>query len=292
MKNVLFLLTGVCLLFACTTEKPLQIIACGDDKVIIIDEKESEGEQVKINWSWSVPEATDLPEAYQKLLIPFDECKAVDKGKKLLLTSSGGGVVLLDIETKKSLFYANAPMAHSAELLPNNRIVVALSTHPAGNSIELYDVSKPEVVLFKDSLYSGHGSVWIPKRERLYVLGYTDLREYSLADWKTDTPSLKLEKTWQIPGRGGHDLSIVSDDELLVSAHEGVSWFNIAKEEFTPFEPLVSTKNVKSVNYDKKTGQLIYTKGEISWWTHNIYLENPHKAIVVPDIKLYKVRPM
>ncbi len=292
MKRIACVLISLLFLLSCSQQKTLQIIACGDDKVIIIDEQTSEDENVKINWSWSVSKATDLPEKYQKLLIPFDECKPVDKGKKLLLTSSGGGVVLLDIATKKSLFYAYAPMAHSAELLPDNRIAVALSTNPAGNSLELYDVSKPEVVLFKDTLYSGHGSVWMPKQKRLYALGYDDLRAYSLTDWDTETPSLTLEKTWILPAKGGHDLIDISNYELIVTAHEAAWVFDIEKEEFKPFEPLANEHHVKSVNYDKKTGRLIYTKAETSWWTHNIYMRNPDKTITIPDIKLYKVRPM
>ena len=58
-----------------------------------------------------------------------------------------------DRETKKSLFYAHVPNAHSAEYLPKDRIAVALSTHSAGNSLELYELNKPEKVIFRDSLF-------------------------------------------------------------------------------------------------------------------------------------------
>ena len=54
-------------------------------------------------------------------------------------------------------------------------------------------------------------------------------------------------------------------------------WFDIDKEEFSPFEPLCDVENVKSVNYDSETQRLIYTKAEINWWTHHIYQENPDK---------------
>ncbi|GEM_PF-7085002 len=37
-------------------------------------------------------------------------------------------------------------------------------------------------------------------------------------------------------------------------------------------------------------GELVYTKGEISWWTHNIYFINPEKRLIIPDINIYKVR--
>jgi len=277
--------SAACRMSAC------ELIVCGDDKILIIDEQNSKDSDIQTVWSWQVSEAlSQLPEVYQKYLVPLDECKPVDDGKNLLVTSSGGGVVLIERATKKCLFYAYAPMAHSADVLPEGRIVVALSTNPDGNSIEIYDRKQPEQVLFKDSLYSGHGAVWNVKRQRLYALGYDELREYSLVSWNTSSPSLKLEKKWTIPGKGGHDLFPVSEDELLVSEHNGVHSFDIQNESFSPFEPLKNAQNIKSVNYIKESQRLIYTQAEESWWTFNIYLKNPDKTLHVPDIKLYKVR--
>lgn len=268
-----------------------ELLACGDNKVLIIDKSKSNSSDVEVIWHWENTDVSDqLPEAYQKYLQTMDECKFVDNHQKLLLTASSGGVVLIDRKTKRCLFYAYAPMAHSADFLPGNRIAVALSTHPKGNSIEIYDINQPEKVLFKDSLYSGHGSVWMEKRNRYYALGYDELREYALTDWKTNFPKLTLMRSWKIPREGGHDLSRISDNELLVTDHYGVSLFSIEKETFSPFSPLDTVPNVKSVNYNSVTGELIYTKAEESWWTHNIYLSNPDKVISIPGMRLYKVR--
>lgn len=293
-NNVFFLFLLLFCISCSNSEKSNlshELMICGDDKVWIIDKDQSTGTDIKILWQWQSSDlASVLPEEYQRYLSTMDECKFVDNGKKLLLTASTGGVVLLDRETKECLFYAYAPMAHSADLLPNNKIAVALSTNRKGNSIEIYDINKSAQVLFKDSLYSGHGSVWMEKRNRYYALGFDDLREYSLKDWNTDTPKLQLERKWSIPREGGHDLVAISDNEFIVSDHHGVNVFNIDEEKFTPFEPLANMEDVKSVNYNKKTNTLIYTKAEESWWTFNIYQRNPDKTINIPDIKLYKVR--
>ncbi len=290
MKPI-FTFVFICFFIASCSNPSRELIACGDDKILIIDEQASNGTDVKIVWSWKVAEATSqLPEIYQKYLVPLDECKPVDGGKNLLATSSGGGVVLIERATKKCLFYAYAPMAHSADVLPDGHIAVALSTHPKGNSIEIYDRNQSEKVLYKDSLYSGHGAVWNAKRQRLYALGYNELREYSLVDWNTSSPALKLEKKWTRPGKGGHDLSPVSDDELLVSEHHGVHSFSIPNETFAPFEPLKTAENIKSINYIAASKKLVYTQAEESWWTFNIYLRNPDKTIHIPNVKLYKVR--
>ncbi|HLP71622.1 MAG TPA: DUF6528 family protein [Bacteroidales bacterium] len=290
MKNVKWLFAALMIpVLVSFNKQPEEIIACGDDQVLIIDKNTSEGKNVKLLWNWKVKEATDLPAIYQKLMVPTDECKPVSDDR-VLIASSGGGIVLVDRKTKKSIFYAQVPMAHSAEILPGNRVAIALSTHAKGNSIEVYDLKRPEQVLFRDSLYSGHGVVWMEKQKSLYALGYNELRRYSLKDWNTAKPSLKLEEKWATPDNGGHDLSSISDSKLLLSTSVNTWVFDTGNGKFAPFEPLKGVKNVKSMNYSEATGELIYTIGEISWWTHNIYCRKPDKTIIIPDINLYKVR--
>jgi hypothetical protein len=283
------LLTGAISCMYVKKEVPNEIIACGGHDIIIFDEAQSYGESLRITWRWNIEEATELPAEYQKYLNPLDECKPVDENRKILATSSGGGVVLLDRATKDILFYANAPMAHSAEYLPGDRIVVALSDHPYGNSIELFDVATPEKCIYRDPLQWGHGVVWMPKQDRLYALGSDDLVCYSLKNWDTGQPGLNREKTWKLPEWGGHDLISISDNELVVTVAESVWTFYIDGEEFEPFEPL-NAVDVKSVNYNKATGKLVYTKAEVEWWTHNIYSENPNKKYTISDVNIYKAR--
>ena len=276
----------------CSTYNENHLAICGGNEVKIIDLSKSNGREINEVWNWNIEDGIEgLPAEYSKYLMPLDECKFVDSNKKLLLTSSHSAVVLLNIKSRKCDFYARVPMAHSADLLPNNRIAVALSTNKAGNSLEIYDISQPEKVLWRDSLYSGHGAVWHAKRESLYALGYDVLREYKLKDWNTDAPALELVASTPIPVKSGHDLVKVDEQRMLVSGHEGVMWFDVESKEFSPFEPLKDTHNVKSVNYNHKLNRLIYTKGEVSWWTHNIYQKNPDKTITIDSMNVYKVRP-
>ena len=291
-KDLLFIIVTL-LCAGCTSVKKEWMAVCGDGIVRIIDMAESDSTDIKEVWRWDKDDPqVNLPKGYDMLMRNLDECKFVDNNTKMLLTASGDGMMLLDIKTKDILCYAHVPMAHSADLLPNNRIAVALSTHKQGNALEIYDIDTPEKVVFRDSLYSGHGVVWNEKRQRLYALGYKELREYELMDWNTDQPSLKQVKMWEIPMESGHDLSPVDDNRMLVSPHEGAMWFDIDKEEFSPFEPLRDVENVKSVNYNPETQKLVYTKAEISWWTHHIYQENPNKVVTMDSLKVYKVRVM
>ena len=47
---------------------------------------------------------------------------------------------------------------------------------------------------------------------------------------------------------------------------------------------------MKSVNCDPQTQHLVYTKAEVSWWTHHIYCLNPARTFTFPGINLYKAR--
>ena len=268
-----------------------EIIVCGDDKVLILDPAQTEGNKGKVIWQWKTSDAADqLPAEYQKLLQNIDECKFTDNNRKIMITASGGGALLLDRATKKCLFYAKVPMAHSIEKLPNNRLVVAMSTHPQGKAIEIYDIDKPEKVLIRDSHYFAHGVVWMPKEKRLYALGFNVIRSYKLMDWNTKHPSLVLDKQYYTPAEGGHDLVPIGDHMMLTTNHKGVYFFDLKKERFSSFELLEQMPNVKSVNFRPKGQGLAYTQADINWWTHHIYLEHPAQTIIIDSINVYKVR--
>lgn len=271
--------------------EPGDLVACGEDQVFILAKNDAYKGSVNYRWKWKVSDAEkQLPKAYQQLLAILDECKPVDNGTKLLLTASSGATVLLDIATKKVLFYAKTPMAHSADLLPGGRIAVANSTHQQGNSLEIYDLKYPEKVLYRDSLYSGHGVVWDAKHKQLLALGFDELRIYELVDWTSNKPKLALLKTYKLPDEGGHELSNIDNTQFLVSTHHGVWTFDLQKGLFEPFTPLAKRVNIKSANYNNESKTLLYTVAEESWWTFNIYGENPTFKLHIPEVKLYKVR--
>lgn len=271
--------------------EPGDLVACGEDQVFILAKNDAYKGQVNYRWKWKVSDAEkQLPKAYQQLLAILDDCKPVDNGTKLLLTASSGATVLLDIATKKVLFYAKTPMAHSADLLPGGRIAVANSTHQQGNSLELYDMKYPEKPLYRDSLYSGHGVVWNQTNKQLLALGFDELRVYEPVNWTGNKPSLALLKTYKLPDEGGHELSSIDNTQFLISTHHGVWTFDLRKELFEPFTPLAERVNIKSTNYNNESKMLLYTVAEESWWTFNIYGENPTFKLHIPTVKLYKVR--
>ena len=280
----------------CSDRKPASwgdyVIACGDEDLYIVDTVNSTEDSLDVIWHWNISEAYgQIPDKYVDAMRVLDDCKPVDGGSKLLLTSSSDGTLLLDIATRKCLFHALTPMSHSADMLPGDRIAVANSITSTGNSLEIYDASVPDVVVWKDTLYSGHGVVWSDKYDILFALGYEELRSYSLKDWDSASPSLVLEESVPLPSPGGHDLSPAGDDALVVTNHDGVFIYDIQKKSFVPFAPLDGIGNVKSLNYDPSSGKVIYTVGETRWWTNHVYMKFPDRVLSFdPDWRLYKVR--
>lgn len=263
------------------------IIGCGDGKIIILDPNDSDLSSVV--WKWNVKDVFDqVPELYHNLLVPLDECKPIDDNKRILVTSSGGATAIVDVKSKSLEFYAKTPKAHSAELLPGGYIAVANSTHPEGNSLELYHRSESEKVIESDSLYSGHGVIWNDSKNILFALGYNELKAYAFDE--KESPKLTLLYVDTLPTVNGHDLSFVDDNRLLISTDESAYLYDLQTRVFNDFTELGNISHLKSINYNPVSENIIYTKAEISWWTHNIYSKNPSRVFHIPDISLYKVR--
>jgi len=300
MKILFTMITGYLLLmqspvWASANEAPSlrsgDFVVCGDDKIRVYDGKAALAGEATLVWSWQASEAKgQLPEEYFGMLRSLDDCKPVQNNTQLLITSSSGATLLLDVATKRVLFYAKTPMAHSADWLPGGYIAVANFTHPTGNSLELYNERIPEKVLYKDTLYSGHGAVWVTERQELFALGFDSLLVYRPQNWQTKNPRLRKVRTYPLPDDGGHELSPTSSGQLLVSTHHHVWLVDMDTGTFTPFEPLKDRENIKSANYDATTGALVYTVAEESWWTHHVYGINPDFHIGIPDMRAYKIR--
>ncbi|MBT5185715.1 MAG: hypothetical protein HOM01_02830, partial [Kordiimonadaceae bacterium] len=242
-----------------------EVILGGENRVIILDYKKLQNGIKQINWQLTTTEIDGLPDDFDLKLMEVDDQKSVDENSKILISSSASAVVLIDRETKKLLFYAIAPNAHSVEYLPNDRIAIAMSTSQGGNRIAIYDAAKSNIPLFQDELYSGHGVVWNEDKKLLYVLGYDQLRAYSLEAWESENPQLSLKQKWQLPETGGHDLFAPTSDYHLISTSNKVWKFDNITGEFTPFGPIASEKQVKSIYYNDETKELIYTKGGTNW---------------------------
>src|ERR1700722_11340329 len=66
------------------------LLLCGMDEVFAIDPSSAETGCIEKLWSWRAKDHAELPETVRDRFGTTDECKPVDGGKEILISSSGG----------------------------------------------------------------------------------------------------------------------------------------------------------------------------------------------------------
>jgi hypothetical protein len=261
-----------------------ELVLAGGDEIFIVDAAEAESGDAKRRWRWSGQEAADIPEEARKEFHHLDECKPVDGGAKLLVCASNGGCALIERASGRVLWRARSRNAHSLDLLPRDRIVVASSL--SGDHLEVFDPKGSATPVFKTPLHSAHGVFWDEARRCLWALGFDELRRYTLKNWETDTPSLTLESSERLPDPDGHDLRPVpASSDLLLTTGSGVFLFDRDKSTFRPHPLVAKEAKVKSADVHPVSGRLV-----LSTWGKTLKLHEPAGTITFEDARPYKAR--
>jgi len=85
---------------AAAQNNPDELIVCGSDEVFVLDMSIIEDGLPKKVWSWTAAGRTEIPATIRSQFNTIDECKPVNQGHRILITSSGGGVALADKQLK------------------------------------------------------------------------------------------------------------------------------------------------------------------------------------------------
>ena len=280
-----------------------QLLFCGDNMIYLLDAEKAltDGYKNAILWQWDAKSEASRVGLSAANMIRLDDCKLVSNKTQVLATSSKGYAVLLDYKTQKLLWYSNGSKnAHTAELLPNNRLAVACSE--GGDVVQIFDINRSNVVLFSTELAYAHGLAWNPANQRLYAGGNNTINVYKLTDWETSAPKLTLEKAISTyPSITGlHDMMLIDDNTLLV-AGKYAAFYDIEKNAFTRIPHFNASTGIKSVNYNPQTGECWYTDAtnsgrELTWssndirFTYDVTKTNIDASIWIGDINMYKVR--
>ena len=292
------LLSGILILFclgdAVGKTNDQQLIVCGWDEVFILDLAEGVDPSPPKIWSWRAAGRSDLSAEYHSLFNTTDECKPFDEGRRMLITSSGGAVALVDRDADRVLFYGRAANAHSADLLPRDRVAVAASHAPdgTGDRLIVFDLDAPEVELWSEELPWGHGAVWDEQRQVLWALSGVDIRVFELRDWETAAPRLERVRTVRLPERGGHDFYPVAGTAYLSFSTGRHCWlFDRDTMEVLLHPEMGEEAHVKSMSQHPDTGRLAFVKGEEGhWWSENLYFVAPADTLHMPGEHFYKAR--
>ncbi len=294
-KNTyLRLLSFIAALIAAPAGMPLlafadthDLIFCGSEEVFIIDIATPEVKK----WSWLAKQSPSIPADFHSRFRSTDDCKPYE-GNLLLITSSSGGVALIDRTTKEIRFLAESKNAHSASLLPAHQIAIASSTD--GDEVQFFDRNdqqKPATMVQSIPLQGAHGTVWDTDRGCLWALGEKELLAL-VAD--TDTQPVSrwsvLTRT-PLPSNGGHDLSPQRDGEnLYVTTDTQVLLFHCDKLTFTVADGFGDQSKIKSVDRHAASDRIVFHQATAEhWWSDTIRFTDGEKLKLMGE-RLYKVR--
>ena len=268
-----------------------ELIVCGGAEVFILDMTQQPPKKV---WSWRAASRPELPEAMRGKFESTSDCKPVNGGSRILIVSSGDGVALVERASGKVLFYASAPNAHSADVLPGGALVVASSISPnqPGDRLILFDLKKPDLPLFDTKFPSAHGVFWDDGRALLWAVGGDYLRSYRLVGGGTASPRLEQAAEYRLPDSDAHDLSPVPGSDLLAVTTHSHAWiFNRSQHDFSLHPQLGGEADVKSIAVHPITKQVAFTQaGKGVWWTDKLRFAGPQKTVALEGERMYKVR--
>jgi hypothetical protein len=260
------------------------LLVCGGDEVFQIDPAANPPAKL---WSWRAKDRPEIPAHLQKTFNTTDECKPLDGGKRLLVTSSGGGCALLELPSGKALWWARATNAHSIEALPGGRIAVAASVGANGDKVLLFDEKIPEKSIAELPLPSAHGLVWDEARKCLWALGFGELLACDIAGDK-----LTVKARHPLPDDDGHDLRAVpGSPDLMLSTHASVWRFHRDDAVFRPDPDLKGRFKVKSADVHPVTGRLVVVQASgKNWWTEQLEFLHPAAKMTFKGETMYKAR--
>jgi hypothetical protein len=226
------------------TAKEIVICDQKNGRIVMVDVANSN----KITWEWK-PTASyaAIRSGAQGWFANLSEAKPVYSGKYILATASGGGVAIINVSTKKAIWYDYAGgNTHSAELLPNGNVVTASTT---GGYLLIFttdsyinDESKQGgKVTFEDV----HNVVWDKTNKLLWAAGKNKLKAFSYNN-SCGSPVLTLKKTYTMPEGNAHDLFPVygSTTDLWLTNSGHVYKFNVSTGAFTLVKTISAVKSV------------------------------------------------
>lgn len=270
-----------------------ELIVCGWDEVFIL--VPGDGAARRKVWSWRAADSPEIPADMQRLFRTTDDCKPViagDGARRILISSSGGAVALVDRDTRRAPFVARVTNAHSIEMLPGGRVAAAASVSDAGTGDRLvvFDAASGRE-LAADPLRSGHGVVWDEARSLLWALGGDVLRAYAIGPAAGPT---RLARAYELklPSAGGHDLAAIpGSDRMFLSTVRQCYYFDRERRQLLPHDTLADRMNVKSYDVHPRTGRVVYVEAERpNWWSEQLHFQRPDGSVRLPGERLYKAR--
>ena len=243
-----------------------------------------------IIWSWE-PGNSNVKNEHLDWFNNISDAKLVYDGKYIITCASGGGVALIRIEDKKTLFYAFAGgNTHSIEILPDGNLVSASST---GDHLTVFKV---DTLQFPENVYSkkipiefGHNVVWDRVNQLLWSAAGNDLISFEY-NFNCEAPDLILSERWSFSGNDAHDLfPVFEENALWLTNTTHIFKFDVVSRVFTLAEASIH-EHIKSVSSGPNGFPTIIIKPKESWWTDEVLDFDGKSVFYENGLKIYKAR--
>jgi hypothetical protein len=243
-----------------------------------------------ILWKWNPEGDPAIPADRLKRFNHIDETKAVNGGRQILITSSTGGMALVDVATKQSVFTGYpGGSTHSADLLPDGTIVTASSV---GNFLMVFtrkDGEKTAHKTFKLTFADAHGVVW----DKLLGLVWAVGKEAVICcryNFDYENPQLTIVESFPLKPNPywGHDLILLEKEHKLLMTGRNMLEFDTMTGQYKLF---LKRKSVKSISIHPETGEQLVQIPKENYWNDTVTLLNGDRKWTLPgNAKIYKAR--
>lgn len=244
-----------------------------------------------IVWEWRPSVQPDINPEHAKWFEAMSDAKPLENGKYILACASGGGVALIRVHDKKTMFYAYAGgNTHSVEQLPDGNIV---STSSTGNFMSIFITTGKEYskhTVRKDFyLRNGHNLVWDKKKKHLYTASWDQLKTYRYNGDKRDPAFIPVDSV-AIPDSSAHDLyRVYGKDALWLTTHSAIFKVDMQSKKAEKVNTRLG-KNIKSVSSGPEGYPTIIIRPKEKWWTDEVLDLAGNSIFKQQGLRIYKAR--
>ena len=226
--------------------------------------------------------------------VNMSDAKPVLNSQYILATASTGGLALVRISDKKTLFYAYAGNGnlHSAELLPDGNIVAACST---GGYLILFKTDTAAAQPYsgytkKIALDDAHNVVWDRQRQLLWSASGNKLYAFRY-NFNCTQPDLTLTDSIALPATGCHDLfPDYGKDSLLLSTSSKVWSIGLKARTVAQISNFARIKSISPGPSPYVTALMQSIDNDQLWWNDTIIDLNGNTLYQLTGLKAYKAR--
>lgn len=288
----MLLLVILCVLSLHGQEELRNQILCSDQKtrdVFIMDANGDWSKPESILWKWNPKDDPNIPPERIRAFGNISDTKCVSGGKQVLVVASGGGMALIDVATKQSVFTAYpGGNTHSAELLPDGTVITASST---GATLKVFTRIGEEKTPHKEftvKFPGGHGVVWDQIHGLVWGLGADSLVAFRY-NFDVENPQLTQVQSFALSkGYSGHDLVLLKKENKLLLTGRDVLEFDTMIGTFRQFS---NKHSVKSISIHPETGEQLVQIPNEQWWNDTVMLLNGDRKWTLPNkARIYKTR--